>query len=95
MKQTNKLNLYKYNKYYSKNLVTKFNFIYHIYKRRKHESKYWLCSVCCNIEFKPFLGDDIEKYREAFEKWYFEEEETEEGIVIRERSDLHYECFNA
>lgn len=46
------------------------------------------------IEFKPFLGDDIEKYREAFEKWYFEEEKTEEGIVIKERSDLHYDCFN-
>lgn len=24
------------------------------------------------IEFEPFLGDDIEKYKTEFEKWYFE-----------------------
>lgn len=43
------------------------------------------------IEFKPFLGEDIEKYQEAFEEWYFEE--VEEGIR-EQRSDLDYEVFD-
>ncbi len=25
----------------------------------------------------PFLGDDIEKYQEAFENWYYEETKGE------------------
>lgn len=43
------------------------------------------------IEFQPFLGEDIEKYQEAFEEWYLEE--VEEGIR-EQRSDLDYEVFD-
>lgn len=43
------------------------------------------------IEFKPFLGENIEKYQEAFEDWYYEE--VEEG-VRQQRSDLNYEVFD-
>lgn len=44
------------------------------------------------IEFKPFLGEDIEKYKEAFEDWYFVE--LKDGTIIA-RPDLNYEVFDA
>ncbi len=46
------------------------------------------------IEFKPFLGDDIDKYKEAFEDWYFIEVEDEDGISRERRPDLTYDCFD-
>ncbi len=46
------------------------------------------------IEFKPFLGDDIEKYIEAFEEWYYEEIVEEDGSLLQQRSDLSYDCFD-
>lgn len=44
------------------------------------------------IEFKPFLGEDIEEYQDAFEDWYFEEDENGK---IRKRSDLTNDVFDA
>lgn len=44
------------------------------------------------IEFTPFLGDDIAKYQEAFENWYYEE--AKGGKLLKKRSDLKYTVFN-
>lgn len=50
------------------------------------------------IEFEPFLGEQIEKYQEEFEKWYYEEHsEIIEGkklTCMRQRSDLPYKFFD-
>lgn len=43
------------------------------------------------IEFTPFLGDDIIKYQEKFEEWYYEEDDT--GCASQ-RSDLNYTIFD-
>ena len=44
------------------------------------------------IEFKAFLGEDVDTYKEAFEDWYFEE--LEDG-TIRKRPNLNNEVFDA
>lgn len=50
------------------------------------------------IEFEPFLGSDIKKYQEEFEKWYYEEYteviEGEKLVIKRKRSDLPYKVFD-
>lgn len=50
------------------------------------------------IEFEPFLGSDIKKYQEEFEKWYYDETieyiGNERCIVFKQRSDFQYECFD-
>ena len=49
------------------------------------------------IEFEPFMGENIHDYKEAFEEWYYEEySEVIDGerlICMRQRSDLPYEYF--
>lgn len=50
------------------------------------------------VEFEPFLGTNIERYQEEFDKWYYEEEsEIVEGkkmTVFKQRSDLNYKYFD-
>lgn len=47
------------------------------------------------IEFEPFLGEDIDKYQEAFNSWYYEEEPSGfGGTVFKQRSDLKYKIFD-
>lgn len=43
------------------------------------------------IEFEPFLGNDINEYKQAFEKWYF----VKKGKIIKQNPKLHYDCFDA
>ncbi|MBR2785944.1 MAG: hypothetical protein IKD76_00305 [Clostridia bacterium] len=44
------------------------------------------------IEFEPFLGNNIEVYREAFDNWYYEEVPSiyMGGTICKQRSDLNY-----
>lgn len=47
------------------------------------------------IEFEAFLGDDIEKYKEAFNSWYYEEKPSEHGgKILVQRNNLKYEVFD-
>ena len=46
------------------------------------------------IEFNPFLGENIEKYIEAFENWYYEEVEVDGGVILKQRSNLPYKYFD-
>lgn len=50
------------------------------------------------IEFEPFMGKNIRKYQEEFEKWYYEErEDTFYGVTdifYAQRKDLPYEYFD-
>lgn len=46
------------------------------------------------IEFKPFMGSDIELYQQAFENWYYEEVPCGGGKNLRQRSDLKYSIFD-
>lgn len=42
------------------------------------------------IEFKPFLGENIQEYQKAFEKWYFTD-----GKHTKVRPEhQHYKCFD-
>ncbi|MBR2785947.1 MAG: hypothetical protein IKD76_00320 [Clostridia bacterium] len=43
------------------------------------------------IEFIPFLGNDIKKYQEKFEEWYYEEDATG---CSSQRSGLSYTIFD-
>lgn len=43
------------------------------------------------IEFKPFLGEDVNEYKKEFEKWYF----IKKGRRIIQNPKLHYDCFDA
>lgn len=45
------------------------------------------------IEFKAFLGNDINIYKECFEKWYFSQN-MENGIPIYP-NQLKYKYFDA
>lgn len=45
------------------------------------------------IEFEPFLGDNIEKYKEAFESWYYIL--NKKGKIIKVNPELNYDCFDA
>ena len=45
------------------------------------------------IEFKEFMGKDIDKYKESFEKWYFEEILVNDIPVYHHQ--LKYQYFNA
>ena len=47
------------------------------------------------IEFDPFLGENIDDYKKAFELWYYEERCSENvGKVLMQRSNLKYEIFD-
>lgn len=45
------------------------------------------------IEFEPFLGDDLNEYKKAFEKWYFIV--NKKGIIIKQNPKLQYKYFDA
>ena len=45
------------------------------------------------IEFKPFMGLDINKYKEAFERWYFKEELVNEVPIYV--NQVNYKYFDA
>lgn len=46
------------------------------------------------IEFEPFLGDDIEVYREAIEKYFYDEIIDEDGCIeLRFKKSLGYTYF--
>lgn len=46
------------------------------------------------IEFEPFLGEDIEAYREAAEKYFYDEIVDEDGFIeLRFKKELGYPCF--
>ena len=49
-------------------------------------------TIASIIEFEPFLGNDIEKYLEEFEKWYFEIDER--GYYKIKDRHLHYEYLD-
>lgn len=44
------------------------------------------------IEFIPFLGNDMEKYLEEFEKWYYDVDEM--GCYDKKKCHAHYKYFN-
>ena len=46
------------------------------------------------IEFKEFMGKNIDKYKKAFEDWYYEEVIKYGFPVLQQRSDLTYKYFN-
>ena len=45
------------------------------------------------IEFNEFMGKDVDRYKEEFEKWYFEER-LENDVPIYPHQ-LKYKYFNA
>ena len=45
------------------------------------------------IEFDEFMGKDVDKYKEEFEKWYFEERLVN-GLPVYPHQ-LKYKYFNA
>ena len=44
------------------------------------------------IEFEPFLGENIQNYIEAFDKWYFEDSDIS-GIVTHHAKEKHIKRF--
>ena len=44
------------------------------------------------IEFEPFMGENIEKYIEAFDKWYFEDSIIF-GIPTHHAKEKHIQRF--
>lgn len=51
-------------------------------------------AVCIDvIEFKEFMGNNIDKYKECFERWYFEETLID-GVPVYHHQ-LKYKYFNA
>ncbi|MBR2786129.1 MAG: hypothetical protein IKD76_01280 [Clostridia bacterium] len=46
------------------------------------------------IEFVPFLGNNIEEYKKAFEDWYYEVIPIGFTKNRRQRSDLKYDVFD-
>lgn len=52
------------------------------------------------IEFKPFFSNDLDKYKEEFEKWYMEnfcekKELLHFGPIYTLRKDIQHRCLNA
>ena len=45
------------------------------------------------IEFNEFMGTDINKYKEEFEKWYFEEKIVDDVPIYPQQ--LKYKYFDA
>lgn len=46
------------------------------------------------VEFEPFLGEKISKYKKAFDKWYYEIGEIGGIKIKQQRADLPYKYFN-
>ncbi len=46
------------------------------------------------IEFKPFMGENIDKYKEKFEQWYYEDTITNGFPIRKQRSDLPFKYFD-
>lgn len=46
------------------------------------------------IEFEPFMGADINDYKEAFEKWYFENVDINGIPVLKKKAILSVDGLN-
>lgn len=46
------------------------------------------------VEFKPFLGKRISKYKKAFDRWYYERDEIGGIGIMRQRSTLPYKYLD-
>lgn len=46
------------------------------------------------VEFKPFLGTDIDKYMTEFSNWYYEHTEVYGVGVLKQRSTLPYKYLD-
>lgn len=46
------------------------------------------------IEFEPFMGENIDDYKKAFEEWYFEEIEYGGMLVLEKKANLKIDGLN-
>lgn len=46
------------------------------------------------IEFEPFMGENIDDYKKAFEEWYFEEVDFNGILILQQKANLNVDGLN-